>query len=462
MECNAANEKGDSGAMYRALRKLETRNTKQNSGTTITSEQFKDHLQKVSAQRFENAPKDLMETVEQMPVNVDRIKMKRENEKLNELPSFEIEQCKSEIQNSAPGEDGIRSVFIKYAWSGTRNLIVKIVKKMFTTGAANWDAILKTGQIVPLHKKGCRSDVNNYRGICLLAMGSRIIAKIAANRLRGWSERLNLLDENQSGFRSNRSTADATQVLVRIHEDTRDLKSRRSRANLPTEKNTDPEARLLGLRKAYPGVNKPALWRILTNYGMHGPFLNTLIDLHDGTEYSIKGRVERPTWVPERGLREGCSTSPALFIIFHQVVMRLGEQKRYESAMEKYGNMGARWRWIPGGGIPDQNKSEKCNSEAETRNLSLILFADDTTIIGERREIEEGVNEKKAVMSQFKERNNDDKEEDVVFGNVDAGEIRVLGSWLGPASDLKNRKKRAGALWAKGWRMLKGATIPHM
>ena len=96
---------------------------------------------------------------------------------------------------------------------------VKIAKKMFTTRASNWDAILKTGQIVPLHKKGCRSDVNNYRGVCLLAMGSRIIAKIAANRLRGWSERLNLLDQNQSGFRSNRSTADATQVLVRIHED---------------------------------------------------------------------------------------------------------------------------------------------------------------------------------------------------------------------------------------------------
>ena len=101
---------------------------------------------------------------------------------------------------------------------------------------------------------------------------------------------------------------------------------------------------------------------------MHGPFLNTLIDLHEGTEYSNKGRVESATWVPERGLREGCSTSPALFNIFHQVVMRLGEQKRYESAKEKYGNMGARWRWIPGGGIPDQNKSEKFNSEAEIRN----------------------------------------------------------------------------------------------
>ena len=51
-------------------------------------------------------------------------------------------------------------------------------------------------------------------------MGSRILAKIMSKRLREWAEHLQVLDENQSGFRAGRSTADATQILVRITEDT--------------------------------------------------------------------------------------------------------------------------------------------------------------------------------------------------------------------------------------------------
>ena len=97
---------------------------------------------------------------------------------------------------------------------------------MFLERAPTWDDILKTGQIVPLFKKGAKDDVNNYRVVCLLAMRSRILAKIMSKRLREWAEHLQVLDENQSGFRAGRSTADATQILVRITEDTNDLKNK--------------------------------------------------------------------------------------------------------------------------------------------------------------------------------------------------------------------------------------------
>ena len=90
-----------------------------------------------------------------------------------------------------------------------------------------------------------------------MAMGSRILARVVASRLRWWAEDLKLLDDNQNGFRPGRSTADATQIFIRMQEDVSDLMRRRGAADADGE--NDPQARLLDLRKAYPRVSKPAL-----------------------------------------------------------------------------------------------------------------------------------------------------------------------------------------------------------
>ena len=125
--------------------------------------------------------------------------------------------------------------------------------------------------MVPLFKKGDSDDRNNYRGVCLLAMGSRILARILAKRLGRWAERLGMLDDNQSGFRTGRSTGDAAQVLIRIQEDVVDYR-RRLGERYDKVRNSDkwPEAHLLDLRKAYPRVSKSALWGLLERYGLSG------------------------------------------------------------------------------------------------------------------------------------------------------------------------------------------------
>ena len=64
----------------------------------------------------------------------------------------------------------------------------------------------------------------------------------------------------------------------------------------------------------------------------------------------------------------------------------------------------------PGNALPSGNLWER-SSEAESRDITLSLFADDTTVVGQRGEIEEGVREMKRVMESFEERNNEEKEE---------------------------------------------------
>ena len=250
------------------------------------------------------------------------------------------------------------------------------------------------------------------------------------------------LDECFAG----RSTADVVQMMVRMQEDVDDCMRRVNDVN----EHEWPVARLLDLRKAYPRVSKPALWSLLERYGMKGKCLESLIDLHECTEYKVRGKEGMSdVWMPARGLREGCSTSPILFNVYHQAVMRQAEEAR----RERSGDPGVSWRWLPGGSFAGGKVWEKGGNECKSVRMSSALFADDTTIVGMSGEIDEGVNVIKSVMNEWEERNNDAKEEVLEFGTNEGANVRVLGSWMNASTDVQNRIKRANGLWwrVKGW-----------
>ena len=345
--------------------------------------------------------------------------------KLNRIPSEgEIMTAIKEIRESAPGEDGVRISYIKLACDEMKAVIVELVQLMFQKRAHEWSEGLKTGIIVPLFKKGDRNDANNYRGVCLLAMGSRILARIISKRIGTWAENLRLLDENQAGFRKGRSTADIVQIMVRIEEDTTDLKRRIVKHDINMNGENLPEARLLDLTKAYPRVNKPALWKLLERYGMRGDCLDTIKDLHESTTYKVRGKDgTSEKWAPARGLREGCSTSPILFNIYHQAVMRQAEEKR-----EERGHRGVIWKWVPGGTFAGDAVWERGGTEVKEVEMKNALFADDTSPLGDTGNIEEAVRSTKEVMRNWEEKNNEGKEEKLQFGTPEGGERRVLGA----------------------------------
>ena len=120
-------------------------------------------------------------------------------------------------------------------------------------------------------------------------MLSRILARILATRLRKWAEDIGALDENQAGFRQARSTADATQIFVRLQEDAEILQL--SDPDYKNDSNTNrAQAILLDVKKAYPRVNRPMLWAILSKYGSLRSTINKLKDLHEYTSYRVKGQ----------------------------------------------------------------------------------------------------------------------------------------------------------------------------
>jgi len=64
----------------------------------------------------------------------------------------------------------------------------------------------KESIIVPIHKKGDKTDCNNYRGISLLPNTYKMLSNILLSRLIPYAKEI--IGDHHCGFRRNRSTID--------------------------------------------------------------------------------------------------------------------------------------------------------------------------------------------------------------------------------------------------------------
>ena len=69
-------------------------------------------------------------------------------------------------------------------------------------------------------KKGDMRNVNNYRGITLTSIFSKIFSHILDARLHSYVEGDNYLNASQYGFRENKSTTDCIFILKSIIDST--------------------------------------------------------------------------------------------------------------------------------------------------------------------------------------------------------------------------------------------------
>jgi hypothetical protein len=96
-----------------------------------------------------------------------------------------------------PGEDKIIPEMLIHAGSELKDELHKLMKQIWEEESI--PLAWKTGLICRIHKKGYKSDCNNYRGISLL----NIIYKIVTRIMQIAEDKLG---EYQCGFRKGRST----------------------------------------------------------------------------------------------------------------------------------------------------------------------------------------------------------------------------------------------------------------
>ena len=133
-------------------------------------------------------------------------------------------------------------------------------------------------------------------------------------------------------------------------------------------------------------------------------------------------------------------------------------RKEGEERWQERGEVGIPWHCVPGSRLPGK-LWEKCNSEARGYHFTSSLFADDTTLLGEEKEMQAALPKIKETMEEFEEKNNSSKEEKMIFGDMLGERTRMLGCWMRNTEDLKQRKARAGKAWFKVKQQLKRSRL---
>ena len=168
----------------------------------------------------------------------------------------------------------------------------------------------KDALIVTIYKKkGNKTDCSNYRGITLLSIAGKAIARILLDRLVKHVAN-DFLPESQCGFRNNRGTSDMVFTLRQIQEKCR-------------EKQLDLYITFVDLTKAFDTVNRPALWDLMKRLGCPPKFLQMVIQLHDGQlgRVRIAGTLSKPFEI-KNGVKQGCVLAPSLFSILVSAVVK--------------------------------------------------------------------------------------------------------------------------------------------
>jgi len=251
-------------------------------------------------------------------VNMDEIDMhlpKRETDvNLNEIPSqsevFSAIKCLK--NNKSAGLDNIPAEVFKEGGTVLLNQLHQLIIKIWTQEQLPAD--LKDALIVTIYKKkGDRSDCGNYRGISLLSIAGKVLARILNNRLRPIAE--SILPESQSGFRPSRGTTDMIFSVRQLQEKCR-------------EQHQPLYLAFIDLTKAFDSVHRGLLWNILSTIGCPVKFINILKLLHDdmSAQVLVNGTPSPPFKV-KSGVKQGCVIAPTLFVIFIATVMHLIKDK---------------------------------------------------------------------------------------------------------------------------------------
>ena len=165
------------------------------------------------------------------------------------------------------------------------------------------------GCILPFPKKGDLGLTDNYRGITLTAIASKIYNLLLLNRIRPELE--HKLRKNQNGFREKRSTVGQILTLRRIIEGVQ-------------AKNLDAAIVFIDFAKAFDSVHRGKLQQILLAYGIPSETVDAIMMLYKNTRSMVRSPDGDTAFFDIlAGVLQGDTLAPYLFIICLDYVLRM-------------------------------------------------------------------------------------------------------------------------------------------
>lgn len=204
------------------------------------------------------------------------------------------------------GNDGVPTSLLKFCINEIVDPLCYIVNNSLRYGI--FPDSLKVALVIPIHKKGDQTEIDNYRPISLLSAFSKLFEKVMSNRLMDYMLLNNYFNIFQHGYLKGRSTQ--TAVYQFTHEILNAL-----------ENNDIALGVFLDLSKAYDCIDHELLLYKLEKYGVRGNtwgwFRSYLSDRKQKVSISKGGQVTNSEcqsilW----GVPQGSILGPVLFITF--------------------------------------------------------------------------------------------------------------------------------------------------
>ena len=280
------------------------------------------------------------------------------NSTLDEAPSIaEVEKAINGLsRGKAPGADAIPAEIYAAGGCLLRSRLCDLFRSMWNQEKLPQD--FKDASIIYLYKrKGNRQDCNNYRGISLLSIAGKILARIMLNRLTDHLEQ-GLLPESQCGFRRGRGTVDMIFAARQLQEKCQ-------------EQNVNLYSTFVDLTKAFDTVSREGLWKIMSKFGCPGRFIKMTREFHDGMQARVRdnGAFSEPFPVAN-GVKQGCVLAPTLFSLMFSAMLT----DAYRS-----GDIGVDIRYRTDGKLFNLRRLQ-AKSKVQATTVRDLLFADDCAL----------------------------------------------------------------------------------
>lgn len=294
----AIENKNDKKFWRKVKKKIKRSNYAKNN---IKKEEWENHF----ANLYRMTEKNIEISVEENIRNEVRTDNKDEekeddSEEISELNVAET--IKSLKNEKSPGIDGIPNEFYKNS-SEIYKLIADIFNLMQKKN--KWPTEWQTALITTVFKKGDKEKPENYRGISLLPVLSKIYTKLIGEKIQNWSENNKILSEYQAGFRKNRSTIDNIFVMNTLIEQARKRKK-------------PLYACYIDLKTAFDSVSHKKLMQVLKEKNMPSNLMKVVTKIYEKVKASIlmPQMMRTNEIMVEKGVRQGCHLSATLFNIY--------------------------------------------------------------------------------------------------------------------------------------------------
>ena len=243
------------------------------------------------------------------PEELGKVRQRPLRPELAEKPSMrELTKAIGKLKNSkAGGSSGLLPEMVKAACDNEefKVLLLDLTHTVWEERRApkEWaDAIL-----VPIPKKGNLRNCHNWRGIALLEVVGKVVARILQERLQQLAKEE--LPESQCGFRKGRGCSDMIFTVRQLAEKAIEHQSKQFFL-------------FVDLQKAYDSVPRMAMWRALEKLGVPDCIIDIIRSFHDGMHVQVRVNGRTLEEIPvENGLRQGCTMAPVLFNLYACLVV---------------------------------------------------------------------------------------------------------------------------------------------